>query len=272
MLAFSYPVLCIHFIPNFSWDDLWAYIALIWVVYFFLKEKYFLTVIFFSFAILSRESSVLILPFFYFYKNQKGFRLSHKILLSMSIAAYLLYRMWLFPDFNPNRFSNIINNFVDLNSTKQSLYSLFISFGYLWIASFVGYKSLINKNAVTNIRLDKNFFLSAFIISILCIIVILFSAQARETRLFFIPFIFLIPLALSTMDNIYLKTKALFNEYSKIIFIIISLILFILLIIFSVIIFPVFSFLPMIDFHRVLFAIHLFIICIILFLTIKKTG
>lgn len=261
MLAFSYPILCLHFIPNFSWDDIWAYIGITWMAYFFFKDRFILSAICLAFAVLNRESVLVILPLFYFYRKEKNISTAQLLLLVSPALLYIVYRGAFFPDFLPGRFTRLLANFGSLGEGHQSLYSLFISFGYLWVAGlFFACKSFRPEGNSPGI-LCGNFQKSSLAVSLLSVLIVLTAALARETRLFFIPFIFIIPLSLNTVRAICEKVKI--RNKVKTAFLV--LLLLALWVIGSIFIFPSFDYLPMIDFHRVLFALHATMIVLLVY-------
>ena len=132
ILGFSYPILCLHFIPNFTWDDIWLYISLVWVLHFFVKEKYLISAVFLTFGALNREVIFIILPLLYLSRNKDNHKYSQMTLYIVPITLYLLYRLLAAPEIFPGRFSHFIDNFANLDKARQSIYSLIISFGYLW--------------------------------------------------------------------------------------------------------------------------------------------
>ena len=263
-LGFSYPILCLHFIPNFTWDDLWLYISLVWVIYFFIKEKYLISAVFLTFGALSRESIFIVLPFLYIFRNKHKNKCSQVALCIAPIALYLIFRLLIAPEIVPGRFGQLFVNFATLDIAKQSLYSLIVSFGYLWILFIVSAKESVK---IVN-KFDERFVLGSIVVIMLCVFLTFTTTTARETRLFFIPFVFLIPIALSGLDRMMDKYRILVRKYSKPRVVIVEIVLFMLLILFSVLLFPRFEYLPMIDFHRVLFALHLLVIVNILVLRI----
>ncbi len=266
-LGFSYPIFCLHFIPSFTWDDIWLYISLVWVVYFFIKEKYLISAAFLTFGALSRESIFIVLPFLYLYRNKRegrGFRIA---LYVAPLALYLIYRLSIAPEIIPGRFGQLFENFATLDTTRQSLYSFVVSFGYLWVLFMVSAKESAN---MVN-RFDKRFVSGSVVVIILCVFLTFVTTSARETRLFFVPFVLLIPLALSGLDRMMDRYRTLIRKWSNAKIVIIETLLFALMILFSVLLFPRFDYLPMIDFHRVVFALNLLAIANILILkTIPK--
>ena len=257
--ALSFPVLCIHFIPVYSWDDIWAYLSVIWMFYFIKKNNLYLASILFFFSLVSRESLVLLFPLFFFFRDTSKSPISWLLPMLLPILLYSGIRISFFPGLLEGRFTRLPVNLEDANAIRQSIYSLFISFGWMW-----AFLLIPNKNQSAE---EKKLYYSALVVSLLTIVVVLNTALVREVRLLFTPFVVLIPLAIMRFRQIIPKLK----HYLTIQYMSRVLLLFIICVILTVMLFPSFSYLPMIDFHRVLFALHLTGF-IIVFFVIRKVN
>ena len=258
--GFAYPVLCAHFVPNFTWDDIWAYLGLVWFLYFLLDKKLYAAALALAFAAMNRENALAALPAFYFFRDtqdsQKGAALKQWIAPALiPLTAYIVYRLWLYPDALPGRFTRLPVNFTDLERTRQSLYSLFVSYGWIWTVCALGYLRAIGHRCSTPAKLAH----SALWVGMLGVLVTLVAASARETRLFFISFVFVIPCALLAFGGICSEGSA--APYVRIIrswrFVTIAALTFALSVALSIWLFPRFEYLPMLDFHRIYFALNL---------------
>lgn len=261
ILSLSYPVLCLHFIPNFSWDDIWAYIGLTWMAYFFFKDRFLLSAICLAFAVLNRESVLVVLPLFFLYRKEKNISTLQLLLLVSPALLYIVYRGTFFPDFLPGRFTRLLANFGSLGELHQSLFSLFISFGYLWVVGLFFDNKSFSKSIKDGGILSANFHRSALAVGLLGVLIVLLAALARETRLFFVPFLFIIPLGLKNITALWSQIKI--TSKAKTAALILMVLAFFQTL--SIFIFPSFNYLPMIDFHRVLFALHATLIVLVLY-------
>ena len=270
LTALLFPILCIHFIPVYSWDDIWAYIFVVWTMYFVIKNKFWYATLFFFFALVERESMVLILPAFYIFSANKKAYLKWFLPAILPVLVYGVLRLLLFPGLLEGRFTRLFVNLQDADSIRHSFYSLFVSYGWMWAILFFKFKSQ-NQNSLHK-NLNENFRLSAIIVSVLMIVIVFNTALIRETRLLFTPFIFIIPFVMMNFQEFIKPIVKLYNNLNKILFFGFVLLIFICTVLFSVFLFPSFKFLPMIDFHRVYFSLNLsFILLIILCKKMKNS-
>lgn len=264
--AFLFPILCIHFVPVYSWDDIWSYIFIVWFLYYIIKDKYYMASLFLILAMISRESMALVLPAFYIFRNPKKLNYNWIFPTVFPLIIYGILRILFFPELLEGRLTRFIVNFNDLNAVRQSIFSLFVSFGWMWVVLCLGVK-----NKIQDVETKKQFQKmrkTAIIVSFITIIIVLNTALVRETRLLFTPFIFIIPFVLSQLSW-YLKSfRENFKRFKWNISIFFILTLFLTSILFTVFIFPSFSFLPMIDFHRIYFALNLTISILLIILSI----
>ncbi|MFH1894159.1 MAG: hypothetical protein ABIK83_15930 [Candidatus Zixiibacteriota bacterium] len=269
MLALSFPILCIHFIPNYSWDDLWAYIGLIWMAVFLFKSKLIHAALCLTFAMLSRENVILIAPAFFLIGSEKISWKKRLTALLIPIILYCGYRFIMFPEILSGRFTRLIVNFENLGEIRQTTYSVFISFGWLWGPLIIALYRFLKKEWFTD-KFWNQIVYSAIIVSVLCIGVTLNTALARETRLFFTPFVFIIPLAVNYISNRKTLFKQMLERNQGWRIILSGTVLFTACLAIIVLLFPSFPFLPMIDLHRTLFALNLSFFIVIASLESRK--
>ncbi len=257
LLAFSFPVLCLHFIPNYTWDDLWAYIGLTWMAVFLVRGRCYTAALCLALAAFSRESVLVVAPAFYFYRREKERSPNWLLAAGLSVAVYLLYRALLFPEVLPGRLSLLLVNFANAAEARQTLHSVFVSFGWLWVLAAVGIARALRTGCGEANSSIRKLALSALIVSPLCVFLTMTFSLARETRLFFTAFVFVVPLA--TRELIRLRSvSARFMERRPPWLVVGSAVALVTVCIgVTVLVFPSYPFLPMIDFHRVFFALHL---------------
>ena len=271
--AFLFPILCIHFVPVFSWDDIWAYICIVWFLNFIIKDNFYTASLFLAVSMVSRESMVLVLPAYYIFRNKDRSNIKWLIPMILPVFIYGLIRCLFFPEVLEGRLTRFMVNFEDIDTVRQTIYSLFVSFGWMWTVLLLGAKnsSLIPAQN----KLSEKFRTSAIIVSILTIIIVLNTALARETRLLFTPFIFIIPFVLLQLAWYQKKFYDVLKRMKKSMSIIMILGILLFSILFSVYVFPSFKYLPMIDFHRVYFAVNLSVSILLVmsvFLSINKSN
>lgn len=257
MLTFTFPILCVHFVPNWTWDDLWAYVTLIWMAVFLWRGRPLLAGACLALAALSRESVLLALPAFFLF-SPRGARSGRWLFGAMlPLLVYLVYRLICFPDVLSGRLTRLPVNFADAGATRQSLYSLFVSFGWLWVAAAIAVGRVRRAAKGASDKRWHSLANSAWVVALLTVAVTMTAALLRETRLLFTPFIFIVPLALKELVS--LRGIAVKVVGSVPIWLPVPAMLLLLggCIGLAVVLFPSFPYLPMIDFHRVYFAVHL---------------
>ena len=260
--ALSYPILCVHFIPNYTWDNLWLYIGLIWFGYFLAKRQFYLASLFLLFSTISHESALFVTIAFYFFRDKSKSQLHWLIPASIPAFSYLVFRLFFYPHVMTGRFTHVIGNFENVAATRQTFYSIFVSFGWMWVVLIWGY--IYRKKLQKQFKLFEPFLYSSLFTAIITICTVIFVGKTRETRLFYTPFLFIIPFVLSVSSDFFSSFVRMYTQKSKLINYIVIMCVLSLTVFVSVYIFPTFSFLPMIDFHRVYFAINLSVVCIAL--------
>jgi hypothetical protein len=256
MLGLSFPILCVHFIPNYTWDDLWAYIGLVWMAGFLARGKFFFAAVCLTFAALSRESMLIAAPAIFVFRRDESWR-KRLIAALLPIVLYGAYRLLLFPDVLAGRFTRLLVNFGDAGEVRQTIHSLFVSFGCLWVLAALPLVKTFRAGTVIDEPLTRRLADSALIVAMLTVVLTLTASLARETRLFFTPFVFIIPSALVGLDGF---TRAVsWLRARKSVWLLLSMAIAICCasMAITVLMFPSYPFLPMLDFHRVFFGLHL---------------
>ncbi|MFH2050194.1 MAG: hypothetical protein ABIJ12_12170, partial [bacterium] len=131
--------------------------------------------------------------------NGRKLGLNTILWLLIPVAIYLFYYFSFRVDPDPKRYQQIYFNFETFIRGRDTIFSLFISFGSLWLLAFCSFIRELNKNKT---RQEKFLFWSTIYFTIITVIVTLFFTRARETRILFPPFIFLIPFALNELKKL----------------------------------------------------------------------
>jgi hypothetical protein len=266
-LALSFPILCVHFIPNFSYDDLWAYIGLVWMAYCLVAGRLFLASACLLFAALSRESVLIVFPAFFVFRGREISLRTCLLAAVLPVALYLAYRLMLYPEIRSGRFTRLPVNFADAGETRQTLHSLFVSFGWLWFAAGAAIRNYLKSGIRQINRHVRSLSVSALIVGLSCVTLTLAAALARETRLFYTPFVFLIPLAVFHLENIRPAMDRVKNRGRLWLVWLLAIMILAASVLLSILIFPSFRYLPMLDFHRVYFAFNLALAVMVLTMT-----
>jgi hypothetical protein len=207
LLFTMYPFMCAFFEPVHTWDDIWAYLFITISLTMVLGGRLNLSAIFFTLGCFAREQSLIFYPMLVYaaVKFVKVMSWKKRILwLLMPLIVYggFYAIVWQEPD--PKRFQLIHFNFENAIRARDTLYSLFISFGFVWVAAAV---SLVRSWATGKSAKDRWTNWGAVITVPTTVVLALFFAFTRETRILFPPFVFLLPLALTELILIYNRLK-----------------------------------------------------------------
>ncbi|UCG61179.1 MAG: hypothetical protein JSV52_12745 [Candidatus Zixiibacteriota bacterium] len=201
----SYPILAAHIAPIHNWDDLWTHLFMILSFTDALTSKPGRSIIWFTVACFAREQSFILLPALIFVMRLTDQRLSRRRLVTIAATPILVYGIFLVWDWHAPRFDRltlIVKNFANPLRASDTLYSLFISFGFAWVTTLIG---LTHRGRSSTGRL---LFWGTVLSLPATVIFTLFLTNARETRIFFPPFLFVIPICLMVVRGIYDNLRA----------------------------------------------------------------
>jgi len=208
LLMFSFPILCAHFEPVFTWDDIWMYGFLILTFSALLKNNWLVSSLFFTLGCFAREQMVLFYPIFFlegmWCRQKLGVR-KLSLVLSIPIIIYGTFTLIMYQTADPHRWSLFAYNFENTARVADSVVSLWNSFGFLWLLGAAGAVSAFAKRSEPKFRI---LFWGAVTALPLTLILGIFFTYVRETRILFPPFVFLIPLALIALKNLWEKLPA----------------------------------------------------------------
>lgn len=197
----SLPVFLAHFDPVYTWDDFWVYLAIPMSFAFILRRQLACALLSFVFAILARETSLIFLPvWFAAIRTVDRRRLVRPLVLSLTaVLVYIGLRFILSETALGKLEWKVAFNFDGWLRTRDTVFSLLVSLGFLWP---VGWYQVCRER-ISSIAHPEIIRFGAVVTAAGYVISTLLFAQARETRLFFPPFVFFIPLAL-----LYFQTRA----------------------------------------------------------------
>ena len=207
-LMLSFPILCAHFEPVHTWDDKWMYGFLILTFSALLKSNWLVASLFFTLGCFAREQMVLFYPIFFLagmWNRQKLGVRKLSLVLSIPIIIYGTFTLIMYQTADPHRWSLFAYNFENTARAADSIVSLWISFGFLWFLGVAGVFCLISKRSDPKFRI---LFWGAVTALPLTLILGIFFTYVRETRILFPPFVFLMPLALIALKNLWEKLPA----------------------------------------------------------------
>ncbi len=203
LFLLSFPVLAAHFAPVNTWDDFWMYAALVGLSMAVLRHQWPLAAVLFAIACLTRETAILFFPVLAFMAWHDRKRTHPAILLACLLAPLLAYG-WYSATFegrySADTWRMLAHNFGTRQRTADSVVSLINAFGWLLPAAGLG-GWLIWKRRRTAAEVFLLF--GALMYWPLNTVVSSAFAMVRETRLLFPPFVFLIPLALSALNDVW---------------------------------------------------------------------
>ncbi len=186
------------FAPIYSYDEPLHYLLILISFYFLFSKKLFLFTIFFAISCLVRESTLILLfGLFYYYYFEK---IKYITFLLIPIIIYLVYRYFLISTDNHftldkeimMRTNALKDNFKDLPYTSLTLFSLF---------STVIFPIYFFKQKKIN-REFQNLIHCFYIILTLNTLLVLTGMLAAESRLLFLPFLFIVPFFYNIYDEL----------------------------------------------------------------------
>lgn len=213
LLLSSYPILCAHFQPVYTWDDMWLYLSLVLAMQCQFKNRPLLAAAVFSVGVVARTVIMLVYPAFLIgILCMNDMRLNKRI-LAAAIPVFVLgaYLLIVYHDPAPGRFQIFNTNFADAASAKNSIFSLLISFGFMWPVSLAS--AAVLGHRLLSDRIRKVVLLGAAISIPLVVVSSMTMALARETRLFYPPFLFIIPLTLWLVQDYWPKIRDFYGRF-----------------------------------------------------------
>jgi len=268
---FSLPVFMAHFDPLYTWSDFWVYLMVPLSFAFLIRKKYIPAVLAMAWALWARETSLLFLPpwFLFIYRSERE-RVVPSLLLTIAPAVlWLVLRAFLTGTAGGDIEFKLAFNFDGFLRSRDTIFSLLVSLGMMWPIGF--YQILRGRgdgiSRYEPIRFGAVFTALGFVLSTLLF------AQARETRLFFPPFVFFLPLTLVFFQGQRLVFIRLWNKYRFPIIAMTGLIIIAVSLMMASLLFPEFDFRTWKDGNRAFLGLHLAAtIIFVLFLFIRNRG
>jgi hypothetical protein len=251
----SLPVFMAHFDPVYTWSDFWVYIFIPLSFIYLLQRKYIPAILAFMIAMMARETTLIFLPvwFLFAYSHEAG-KPARPVTACIAILILSVsLRFIIFGTESVSLHSFVEFNFNNALRSSDTIFSLLVSLGFVWALGLFQLFSTPQHDFENYhlIRFGVAVTASGFILSTLLL------AQARETRLFFPSFAFLIPLTLIYFSDHAKKLHLAWRSISapkRIVFLML-----IMGISWGIVrmIFPEFEFRTWKDGNRVMLALHL---------------
>ncbi|MFQ5454216.1 MAG: hypothetical protein ACE5D6_08530, partial [Candidatus Zixiibacteriota bacterium] len=264
----SLPIFLAHFQPIYTWSDFWIYTTVPLTITSIIKKNGWLSILGMFIALIARETSIIFIPllFYLIYKTNNKRYLKAILLSAIPIILFLIFRLLFFENSVGNIKLKWDFNFAGGLRSSDSIFSLVVSLGFLWLTGL--WQAFKKSNEVPRfynwLRTGAFFTVVAFTSSTLIF------AQARESRLFFPSFIFLIPLTLIYFDDKKSIIKDLYRKFHPVLTHISLVILLGLSIIFSIFLFPEYEFRSWKDGNRFYLGLHIAVCLIFLLVEIKS--
>lgn len=198
LILSAYPVLLGFTEPVHTWDDFWVYLALTLTVGALFKRKVMLAALAFTAALYAREQMLTYLPVYaagvwlfspYPRRWQK--------LLAMA-TPLILYLPFFLPGWTVPQPSDELRdlNWGTESRIANSVFSLLISFGVLWVTWLLGLARYFLQSGKAHTTVDRFIVWSSLYAAAVTVWVVMSVGHMRETRLFFPIFVYLIPISL----------------------------------------------------------------------------
>ncbi len=198
------------FIPIYSYDDPLQFVCVFAALYFYFKDQLLLFILFFTLALITRESTMLLLPGLVLYLHlKKGYAFKDLfaiksiiriMLLALPVVLYFLFTFIYvkLTGFSisseaavAERFSHFSLNFETQAGAVETFVSIYVVCGLVLYFTYYTLKNKILSPQQYN-------FLHAFLLTFLLnTLVVIILAKAREARLFAIPLFFIWPVFVS---------------------------------------------------------------------------
>ncbi|MCM2272762.1 MAG: hypothetical protein NDJ18_09450 [candidate division Zixibacteria bacterium] len=201
----SFPVIFAHSEPVFTWDDGWTYLYLLLATISLINRSLWPAVVCFTLGCFAREQMLLYFPVLVlgvdlFCTGESRRRKLIALLFPLLIYGAFYFATYQSPD--QKRFELLAYNFESGPASTNSLFSVFISFGAVWVAWIIGLRKRIDLGQGDGSgALNKFLRWSSIFAVVPTLLVGLLFASARETRIFFPPFLFVIPVALGWLRS-----------------------------------------------------------------------
>ncbi|MEW6413285.1 MAG: hypothetical protein AB1483_12575 [Candidatus Zixiibacteriota bacterium] len=196
LLMTAYPVIGAHFEPTHTWDDIWSYIFLILLLLAVMRDRWILAGVYLVLGLFAREQILLLYPILILWAwwSRKQVPTGRQVIgLVFPVAVYFLYRLLLWEEIDPKRWQLLLFNFDGEGRINDTIVSAIIAFGFMWLTSLLGWMSVVNHGRIE----EKRYLATGGAIFVgLTVLFTFVLTFARETRIFFPPFVFVIPLTL----------------------------------------------------------------------------
>lgn len=193
IFGLSHSVFLAHFEPIHTWSDFWVYALIPLSLAWSLKKRYIPAVIAAVLALIARETSLLFVPLMIPALRLGG---SRRWPASLAGAAVIILfvgeRLYFHPHLSAIPDFKLLFNFDGLLRTSDTIFSVIVSLGFVWITGLLG---LVSNSGFESDRLRFLKWGGIWTVVGFTASSLLFG-QVRESRLFVPTMVFLIPLTI----------------------------------------------------------------------------
>ena len=134
ILLLSLPLFLAHFEPVWTWDDFWCYILLPSAMAFALGRRYWPAAACIAGAMIARETSAAFLPvLFLLFRTNPKVGIARPLLATLApVAVLVVFRAAVLGAVSGSPVWSLAFNFESWARTRDSLFSLIVSLGFLW--------------------------------------------------------------------------------------------------------------------------------------------
>ncbi|WP_090169865.1 EpsG family protein [Neolewinella agarilytica] len=201
-----------------TYNDFPQYCFLLIAFTFLIRKQTLLSAIFFSLAIVCRETSVLLLPIYAMASirngSMTGITSTLFWLTPIGLAAAMIF---LYVDFDllianteftkSQRFTAAKVNFADFTKTRETIGTLVLTTGFAGFLVWTFAKSIVATSPLHRLLVQGFWYLL-----VVNTLLVSFSATAREARLFYLPTIIAIPLLAPFWPNVFNSITTQFSR------------------------------------------------------------
>jgi len=270
----SLSVMGAHFAPIHTWDDFWLYMFLLLTAMSILSSSWYQAALFFTLGCFARETFLLFYPILLLFAWQEmKFKQLAKLCVC-TLAPLLVYGTYLmfFGERPANsRWGLLFYNFENSARSADSAVSIVNAFGFVWLLAIAG---VVKLSRISRTASQEFCFWGVILLLPINMIMVASFAMIRETRLLFVPFLFVIPIALwqwkAMWESMKIRRQNILINFA---IIAITVLLVIAGVYLSEIIWPVFDYRITSELRRTFAGINIGLtVSVFLFWVLSKTG
>ncbi len=220
----SYPIASAFVQPVFTWDELWMYVFVLLSFTYLFQGRLLIAALLFIPMLYSRETAIFYYPIllaggWLYCRNTQN--ILKAVYLLLPLLAYLPFYVIIHVAHHVGMAKEplllIAFNFESPLRSSDSIFSFLVSFGFLWIAAPAG---ILRDTFEKNDRFKRFLTYAMLYLTPVTIALVFCRGFARETRMFYPPFIVMIPLALYYLRGVMQDVRAIPTRFRTILLLI----------------------------------------------------